>query len=402
MLHQGQGAPMSTAGAAGSQQRGPMQQGQQGQQFPAPGQSPQYPNQGYQPGHTAGGPPGSWQGHGVQGETPLGVGYSQPNQSGYQAPPQGVNQGQGQQPQGQQQGHQIQLGDDMILDGPNVPHELRGRTFGQVKKIYQALASDWVRRQTQPQGAGQPQPQGQAPQGQQPPQGYGQQPQQFQQGQGDQSRRGASDDFYIPPNQRNGGGQQQGQQQPQGQGQPDLVSAIREAMSPLFQREAASGLMQARQYAAQSIPDFNELEGDIMQMLSGASPEALANPAVWEGAADLARGRKARARQNGGQGQGPYQQPQTQFMTQVPGVPAAYGSPQQPQTAPTGAPQGWPNFVPANQQPHPGQFFSEGPTPPAPTTQVGLSPMQRRIAEQFNMDPNEYAQWSAQATRRGY
>lgn len=156
--------PMPSAGAAGSYQRAPQAQ-QNGQQMPAPNlaQPQQFPQaQGF-PGTV----PGAWQQQGVSEATPLGVGYSGgPGAGQLQVGPNGqpmVQQGvqpQGyQQPQGypqapQQQTPVAQLQPNMILDGPGVPQELRGRSVSQVMDVYGALMQHYARTRTQPPGVG--------------------------------------------------------------------------------------------------------------------------------------------------------------------------------------------------------------------------------------------------------
>jgi hypothetical protein len=123
----------------GDQQR----QWQTGNMPAAPAQQPGYPQQ-------------PWQGYGQQQaqqpqyqqpQPPVQQGYPQ-----YGAPPQQP------QPQFQGQAQQPQFSHDTILDGPGVPPELRGRTFGQAMQVYGALANSWLTRQGYQQ-QGQPQPQ---------------------------------------------------------------------------------------------------------------------------------------------------------------------------------------------------------------------------------------------------
>lgn len=64
-----------------------------------------------------------------------------------------------------QTGRTMQITDDTVLDGPNIPAELRGRSFGQFRSIYGALANNWLQNQNQQQA-----PRQQTAEPQQPPQ----------------------------------------------------------------------------------------------------------------------------------------------------------------------------------------------------------------------------------------
>lgn len=320
-------------------------------------------------GGSWGAPPGWSPGYGQQ------PGWGQPPQGGGQQP-------QGGQPQG---GRAFQLQDDMLLDGPNVPPELRGRTFGQVKAIYTALANDWLTRQrsaTPPQGGGQPgagggQPgMGAPPQGQQPP--------------------GAPRwDWSNPAD--------------------AFRSVVREELGtmlqPLMAQSNATGVAQARSVAQQQIPDFGYLEGTIMQHVANLPPESLADPRVWINAARLARGELMETGQyrfgagaGGGGGQQPTGQP-TGWQG-GPGAPPGFGAPRQGLSSfvngqgnaigqpPAGFGYGTTGImsVPANQ---PYQFFSEGPTPPAFSELGGggLSPAEAFVAREMGMAADQYLVW---------
>lgn len=381
--------PGGSAGAAGSFQGHPAAQAQPGVAYPPsqiPGgmQNPSYGQYyGQAPtGHTAAGaPPQPWGHPGVQGATPLGQGYTSPS------PMPSTPQGQAPQAPRPQGAGQVQLSDDMILDGPAVPAELRGRTFGQIKRVYTALANDWVRRQQQ---------QGRMSPGVQPGQtqaGFGsQQAQQAQQApqvpQASQTQQGgfAGRQRFSQGYDPDGGFGDASQQQPQVDLQQQVQQAVQQALAPV-------SIAQVRQYVATQIPDFADLEGDIMEALSNASPDALMNPSIWESAADLVRGRRARMQRqqapqaSQGQGLG-----MPQFG--IPQAGSAGGHPTLPQGLPSSpslpgyAAAG---YVPAMQ--HPGQFFTEGATSPSVTPSVGLSPLEQQIARQFNMSPQEYAEW---------
>lgn len=326
-------------------------------------------------------PAGGWQGQQGQGQGWGGV------------PQQGWNQ-QGQGAQGwQNQGQpSFSLRDDMVLDGPNVPAELRGRTFGQVKAIYTALANDWLMRQGRSSAPG-----GVPQQGQQPnPQGQGQaQFQQQGQGQGQQGR--TQWDWANPAE--------------------AFRSVVREELGtmlqPVFAQTNATGVAQARQIAMEQVPDFGYLEGTIMQHVATLPPESLTNPTVWVNAARLARGELMETGQyrfnpqaRGGQQvgwQGGWQNGQGQVQG---GAPPGFGVPRQslsnfvsPQgnvmgAAPNGFGYGSPGMisVPAN-QPH--QFFSESPTPPVfgEFGAGGLSQAEMFVAREMGMAPEQYLSW---------
>lgn len=247
------------------------------------------------------------------------------------------------------------LGPDTVLDGPNVPPELRGRKLGQVMQIYSALAEDWMRRnnfnasggsvpiarETQ-QAQFQPAPQvagggnqGAAPQPPAQTQPYGRTP-----------------------------------SQPQGQATQDWRAEIRNIVqetvaplvAPVIQSTQAAEITKARDIARMNIPDFAELEGDIVQVLTVAPPQSLTNPAVWESAADMIRGKRAR---NG--------QPQQNFN-------------QQPQAL-------RPN-VPTYNPPAPHTFFTEAPTPPVVRNMPGqLTAEERFYAQRMGMSEQEYIGW---------
>jgi hypothetical protein len=345
-------------------------EGGYGQGYPVE-QIPQAPqmNQGYQGNPTL--PPSlpqpaSTQPGGQYGAAPSAAPYGQPGQY-----PQGYAQGAPQQGQGFQQGQgprRIEPADDMILDGPNVPTELRGRTFGQVKQIYGALASEWMGSRARQPGQQNGQPNGQqqqAPAQRQQPQGR---PVYTQgEGYGDQQQPPANEvqEYWRNPAEF-------------------TRRAIREEagaiMAPAVQHAAQTQIAQARQVAMQGIPDFAELEGEMMQTLATADAQALSNPAIWQGAADLARGRLM-AR---GQYRGVRQQPQQRFM----GGPGA--------------------SVPAQvvplQPPQPHQFFTEAPTPPSQQDwgqgQMQFTQEDAFYASKFGMNQADYMAWKGAQTQR--
>jgi hypothetical protein len=274
-----------------------------------------------------------------------------------QGPPQGYNVnapptigGQPMQVPQQQEPGQAQLTVDpnSVLDGPNVPPELRGRRFGQVMQIYSALAQDWLQRsQHQTSGGSLPsQSAAPEPQGQRVPQ-QGQQPQ-------------------PQPN------------RPQPQGQADwrdeIRGIVREVVAPVVQSNQANQIQQARDMARMAVPDFTDLEPDLMHMLAQAPPESLTNPQVWETAADMIRGRKARM----GYGQMPPQQGQVG---------------QQPSALRPSVPAGQ-TVIPHH------TFFTEGPSAPVLSPTSGsLSPQERLYAQKMGMSDHEYMAWRGGVVR---
>jgi hypothetical protein len=267
-----------------------------------------------------------------------------------QAPPAPSPAAYGQQPPASpQQGaysQRAQLDSQTILDGPGVPQELRGRPVGQVMQIYTALAQDWLQRQGHTRAAGQ------APANQPAPQPTAQLPQRPASG-----TEGAWS-----------------WQNPEPHFRSIVGDEIEKRLGGVVQQTQAQAIAQARLTAQQGIPDFQNLEGEIMQMLTGASPEVLSNPQVWESAADMVRGRVARRGQFGGQApQGP--------QVQGPSVPGYQG--------------GTPRAVPAGSYAVPQyQYFTEGPTPPSQyNPQQGLSHEQMVYAQRMGMSPQDYMAW---------
>lgn len=332
------------------------------------------------------------QGQGQQAGAPQGYPQVPAQNGGYPQPPAAQPYGAPNYPsqsQGQQGGQRLNIDPNTILDGPGVPPELRGRRFGQVMSAYSNLAEDFVRRQGFQRSGGQPGV-GQSQQRQQEPQGqqHGQQPQ----------------------------GQQR--QQPTDWRQ-EIRGIVQEVVAPLQQRTTAQSAHEALTQARQRIPDFAELEQDIVQSLQGAGPDALANIAVWESAADLARGRRMRQGQllpppHGSQPQvglqqiqgpnpggqhvvqtqyGPVAVPPNRAAPQVNGVSQQFGGqqsvavqgyyPQQPQAVPAQSAQ-----IPQY------QFFTEGPTPPQMHSISNmLTPQERDYAKKMGMTDEDYMAW---------
>ena len=366
--------PQNQAGFAGVNT--PQQNQQPQQQQPGPGQSSQMPlnNQG-QP-----------QGQPQQGY-PQNYGFNQPQQPQQQSQQQNVP--------------RLSLSGNEILDGASVPPELRGRKVSDVMRIYSTLADDFITRNRQ-QGQGQNSQQQQQPQQQQ--QNSQRQGQQNSQSQGQQQAQ--NPDFWQNPDE-------------------SLTNIVRqvveEAVSPFQQQSMAQASRQALQQARQTIPDFQDLEPDIMEAVKGSSPEALANPEYWQHAADLARGRRMRNAQNPHSQQQP-QQPEQNALTGQPAraensifgpsaVPATTPIPQPVQPQPqnpigmpmNGAPQMFQQGQQQQQRPQTHQFFTEAPTAPSvynQTHQGALTPQQREVARLAGIPEGQYHAWS-QIQNRG-
>lgn len=276
--------------------------------------------------------PGQQWGTPAQGQAP-----QQPQQQWPQGQPQQPNYGQQPQqqwPQGQpaqQQPGRVQLDDNTILDGAGVPPELRGRSWADARRLYSALSTDWLQRNSRQQTPAQQSLQ---------QQGFGQQPQQPQ---------GFQQSFQGQPGQQPNGQQDPRQfwQNPQ-QHIGDIVGqAIEQRLGPVLQRNQQTAILEARNVAQTGIQDFSYLEPDIMQIVAGARPEDLQNPQVWIAAARMARGQRMEA--------GQYDPRAAQ--QRQPQVPGQQNGQQNGQYGP-----GY--VVPAYQAPPVNQFFSESPSAP--------------------------------------
>jgi len=299
-------------------------------------------------------------------------------------PPQGMPQNYGfQQPQAppQPQGPpRFTPSGDEILDGPTVPAELRGRKFSDVMRLYGGLADDFIKRSRPREGQNPQQPQ--------------QPPQQQAAVQNPLPQQGQGNSFWQNPDESL---------------KTIVQNVVQESLQPFQQRTLESDTRAAREKASQEIPDFRDLEPDIMDIVKGSSAESLASLEYWQHAADLARGRRARAsltqpnqpqppqqppvalgnlNQNPfNQYQSQYQQPQPQGFPQ-PAMPQHLG-----QQNPFGQPQ-----MPQMQRPHPSQFFTEAPTAPSvlQNTHMGaLSQTQLAVAKAAGMTPEQYSAWAA-------
>jgi hypothetical protein len=295
------------------------------------------------PGYAGAGPgvPGTPQAQPLQTAMP-GQGWGQqPMQQGQQGMQQGMppqpQQGQMSQPQ---QSRTAQLDDGTILDGPGVPPELRGRSWGDARRLYQALSTDWLTRNRQPTTPAQQTMQ--SVQQPQPPR-YGPTP----------------PSQPLPPQQ----GGQQGQQfwqDPQRSIQEAVSAAVEQRLAPIAQQSQAQAIMQARNIAQTGVQDFGYLEPYVMQIVGQADPELLTNPQTWVAAARMARGQLVEA--------GQYQPQQSQ---------------QRPQS----------QQVPVN------QFFSEAPSAPSLAGYQGQAgvpqPTQTdyEYARRFQMPVDQYMSW---------
>lgn len=274
----------------------------------------------------------------------------------------------------------VSLDDNAILDGPAVPPELRGRTWGDARRLYSALSTDWLQRHGRPttpaaqslQAQGFMQPQ--APQGPQAPQRPGFQPQGPQTPQAPMAAPADSRQFWANPDQRIA----------------EVVGQVMEQrlgpmLQPMIARNQQGAILEARQVAATGTNDFQYLEPDIMQIVARANPADLQDPQVWISAADMARGRRLAS--------GQYQ-PQQAQRPQVPGNPngAGYG----PGTS-----------VPAPQGPPVHSFFSESPSAPnvpgAYGSSNGTQATQEdyHFAQKFQMPIQDYMSWKHGAQPAG-
>lgn len=257
-------------------------------------------------------------------------------------------------PQGQPPARQ-NIPDDFVFDGENVPQELRGRTWRQVRGVYGALASDFI------------------------------------------SRPGAA-----PAPAPNMPGQPTAAPAPtvQPAAAPDRVASfwqdplaaiervVDARLAPINQQSSIQAAESAKNMAASQIPDWALVEAEIIEIAKALPQDQLADslqkPGWWTNAADLARGRlMSRNQYNNNQTrnqQPQQQQPQQSFQ---PNLPAQ-------------------RYVPANQE-----FFSEQPTAPNgnsfyagnPPNQWELTGEQKSYAQKMNMSEQEYRDWSGGVQR---
>ena len=247
----------------------------------------------------------------------------------------------------------------VIQPGSGVPPELVGRTVGQAFQIYQALATEWIRRT--PQGGGT----------QAPPSAPGQ-PAPAQPGTAPGAPRPAapaSGDFWRDP---------------EGNIRRIVAESVSQQMAPVTQNAQEQEIIRARDIALAGIPDAQALWPEMVQALQGVDATGLMNPQVWQRAADLARGTMMRA--------GTYHAPAP--------VPAGPPAPDNRQFVAAG---GRPS-IPAGQ---PGAavlpqvaFFTEGPSTPQGGGGGGsLSAEESDVASKFGMSPQDYQAWKGGVSR---
>lgn len=240
----------------------------------------------------------------------------------------------------------VELNDQAILSGPAVPAELQGRTWGDARRLYSALSNDWLQRNRQPQTPAQQTLSAQQPVPQVPTQPAAPAP-------------GGADprQFWANPEQRIA----------------EIVSqTVSSQMQPMMQRNQQTGILEARQIAATGISDFAYLEPEIMQLVSGATPEYLQKPETWLAAARMARGMKME--------QGQYRPTQqAPRAAQVPGQQPSW-APAQP-TAPVGS------------------FFTESPSAPSVNGSYGnggpraVTQEDQFYAQKWQMPIQDFMAW---------
>lgn len=257
----------------------------------------------------------------------------------------------------------VALSSQTVLDGPEVPAELRGRTLSDVLRIYGGLAQFAIQQSraaqppqpaAQPQGF-QPQP-GQTPQGQPQTQGW------------DWKNPRASVEQAVEA----------------------TVSKLFEQrlapmLAPMVQSHNMSAINAARDLAFREVNNpqiAGQLLPAVQQLLNGADPGMLANPEVWRMAIRSAYGDMAmRGQLPNGQPKPNGQQPQPNGFT------------------PAGP---YPVQTPQGVQPVPnlGGFFSEPPSGVASPLGVELTPLQEQVREAMGMDRDTYVAWMVGAQSR--
>jgi hypothetical protein len=244
----------------------------------------------------------------------------------------------------------VVIPDNMVLDGDNIPPELRGKTFGQLKTIYGELATSYLQ---QPGRTPAPRPNNitqQQPQVQQQPQTQGQ------------------------------------NQEPTFWQDPDgaINRAVQRNLAPIQQQTLQQQIRETGTAIKSQIADYNVIEAELLSTLSNIQdPNMLADPEIWRNTARLVRGRMLEeGRYNPQQQQQPASGYSNQPNNTVP-------SQQQVQRGPG-------VFQPAN------AFFTEQPTAPMGNNFVGgqggfqyeLTVEQKEIARKMQMSEQEYKDWS--------
>lgn len=331
---------------------GPNVNGQQG--VPAPVQVPMPPGMNQSPPPMTVIQQGPGAGYGVENLPPV----PQQQQSGQQIQNAQV------QPQPSQPAP-VQISGQTVLDGPDVPVELRGKTMAEVLGLYRGLA----RLHVGPSQVAQPAPVPQA-QHQARPQVQQTQPQQQP-----AHQAMTASEFFRDPGQaiRNA--------------VREVVAAeVQPALAPVQHQALMNSIAAARVHAANQIgvEQFQQLEPVMQELLQGADPQALANPQMWMVAAQTAAGRMALAQRIGQeQPQQPQQPPRPNGATPAGGFPAQF-------VGPHGQPL-----------PNVSSFFSEQPgTGGAPVGAAAqLNASQMEAARLMDMTPEQYLAWSGGVQR---
>lgn len=262
-----------------------------------------------------------------------------------------------------QQGAAMLTGQELNLrirhGDPAYPPELWGKTLGEAMRYYSVMRQDFMVRNAPQQQPQQPPPQ--APYQRQPVMQPHQQPQGFPFQQ------------PAPIQQPNYGGYQAPQQPQQPQGFDEgrlgqlVQDAVSQALGPVQQVSAQNVYQQVRS----RFPDWAQYDAEIQMAVSGASPQQLLNPQMWESAYFFVKGRVL-------------SDPNRQ---------------QQPQYAPQGDPFGRP-MNGAIQTPPP-SVFTESSIPQAPGNpggpgggnQEAFSPHDIEMARRFGIPVEEYRAW---------
>lgn len=263
----------------------------------------------------------------------------QPQQFQQQQPPQ-MPQHQPQQPAPQQN---IDL--NTRLTGTNIPAELQGRTMAEAMQIYNGMRNVVLQQTAQP------------------PRSAVQQPAPVQQPQG------------APAQGHQDGWDWRNPQAAIAKVVQEQLAPVVQALQPVVMQSNMQSVQAARNTAAAQIPNFAQIEAQVVERLRGADPQQLMNPEMWRVAAESVVGQMAL------RGQLPAQPQATQQQT------PRYNQWLQPAQ----------NLQPG-QQPVPNMngFFSEQPSSGAPNAAPQqLTSTQLWAAQQMNMSPDTYAAWAA-------
>jgi hypothetical protein len=241
-----------------------------------------------------------------------------------------------------QQPTPLQLSAETIIDGPGVPNELRGRTWGEISRVYEGLRNLALQSRNAPPI---PQPPMQQPVAQ--PAAPAAQPQVD------------SATFWRDP--------VASVRQVVAQA---VAETVGQQLAPVTQQAVNNQILAARNQVAQEIGPaaYQALEQDVMASLQGVDPRTLVDPAMWRVAVNNAAGQRALR----GQALPARQQP----AAAQPGTFA-------PQTVQPGA----------NPVPNLNGFFSESPNGGARTQGTQLSQEQMQAADAMQMTHAQYAAW---------